>query len=883
MMNLGDITQFRIGFLLMIIIVIPFGSVYAQVNAEEETRIPSEHYVRVEADLRTDMNGDGRIEDNDNIPEEDDPGKYIAYNNDYDLDPTNNRADWEWGPEQKVQERFTQEDEFCKIHMNLFPLDQAGNMINIHIKKGILKLEREDPNIRVWWKDTNENQYKQVLDQNRFEYWNLEIDDPELEKKHSRDFYEFIKDKMCVEGIKVGTSILTLSYYKDFNTFNNNGTPEHSDSVKFNIIKTYIEKSDPEFPDSNLRWNDYYPALGDKTIVVKSEPINAVDGMKIRCEVDPDIDCVDIKVGTEVRSETHFNNEGKAEFRLSATGLAPNSPTVSGTDQIRLKFILFSDQNAPVIEIYERWNVKNNYNTQLSEVLNGKAVFVQDLVFVDNHRGRSEPNTPDNDKKIDFIQELLNQVVPRKRGLNEAYSFGPSNDPLIGEDGFFGGYTEKALRIFRSNFGMAGIKTNPNDSNDQYRIGNTRANFTNTDGVINYVDSGEDADDTTDTFRKLMKDYGHREDPNASRVYLHKIIDKETLVGRHNVASDNIINGRTIPGTNQDAQDTGLYELYDNVVKIFIQNLINLAESYSINSDPNNVPRQWTARTGQIIQTTANTTQPVAYSFGGRQTIHEFNTTVSKHRAPSYNDIENNPDYRVYQDYRGNIGDASDNEQNPLWLMHGIVGNGARKWPGLYQDDEWSSWSDAGGIPDHCYNPSLWAGIDCIRFVLQALRYAEDPPAYAQEQYLGGNQDTSIRGINVDEVCVNADCSDTRSIRDDYTMGYTNVRRFFDSRNTDLLHQWPGGQYETIRRIHKGDFASYDDFEHISIIYSERQDHNDYSYYIIHASGRDEIRYGTAGPPLFNRKVVINQITGILIPSTLRNPELFGRLKLWEE
>ncbi|MGA1826030.1 MAG: hypothetical protein ACMUIP_15350, partial [bacterium] len=426
------------------------------------------------------------------------------------------------------------------------------------------------------------------------------------------------------------------------------------------------------------------------------------------------------------------------------------------------------------------------------------------------------------------------------------------------------------------------------DPSDTYRIGNTLASFSWASGSIQY----DASDDTTDTFRKLMKDYEHNSNSIITESYLHQVIDKETLVGRTNNTGDNpdvIINDRTIPSSSgQIAQDTGLYELYNNVVRIFIQNLINLAVSYSINSNPTNVPHQWIARTEQVHQTTTTARQPVSYSYGGRQTIHEFNITVSKHRAPSYQDIQTNPNYNVYLGYIGNIRDASEDEQNTILLMHGIVCNGTRKWPGLYEEDEYSSWAQAGFISQHPYAPYYWAGIDCIGLVLQSLRYAEDPPRYAQEQYLDGDQNISIPGISVAGVCLNADCTDDCSIHDDYTMGNTNVKRFFDSRNADLLHQWPGGwEYDNISPIHKGDLAAYIDsknrLSHISIIYSEKQDRNDNSYQIIHASGDHTIRYGTAAP-LFNRKVVINLINEDLEPTlTLRNPHLFGRLKLWKE
>lgn len=85
---------------------------------------------------------------------------------------------------------------------------------------------------------------------------------------------------------------------------------------------------------------------------------------------------------------------------------------------------------------------------------------MEDPVYNDNHKGESEPNFSDSDKKLDFVQELLNQVVPRKRTLSKTYE-------LLDEDGYFGDKTSSALQTFRESFGMAGVKTNPNDLSDK--------------------------------------------------------------------------------------------------------------------------------------------------------------------------------------------------------------------------------------------------------------------------------------------------------------------------------------------------------------------------------------------------------------------------------
>ena len=61
-------------------------------------------------------------------------------------------------------------------------------------------------------------------------------------------------------------------------------------------------------------------------------------------------------------------------------------------------------------------------------------------------------------KKFDYVQELLNQVVPRKRVLKDATGKSIPNtvasNPLLVEDGVFGEETEKKMEIFRLSFNM---------------------------------------------------------------------------------------------------------------------------------------------------------------------------------------------------------------------------------------------------------------------------------------------------------------------------------------------------------------------------------------------------------------------------------------------
>jgi len=223
--------------------------------------------------------------------------------------------------------------------------------------------------------------------------------------------------------------------------------------------------------------------------------------------------------------------DGRVAFKLSAVDIAPSLKTseqnIEGVDFVKIRFDIFSDDGVKEGEIFGVWNVKNNSNTTLAEVLAGEAVFVYDESTAENHIGKT-PNTvtEDGKKKFDFVQELLNQVVPRKRSVGDA------NYTLIDENGQFNNVTENALELFK----------------DHFKVDNDAIN------------GGKN------TFNKLKKDYGITEKD--------KIIDKETLVGVTKTEADVLINAST-------AGDTGLYELYEYAVKAFVRKMIAEAERYA--------------------------------------------------------------------------------------------------------------------------------------------------------------------------------------------------------------------------------------------------------------------------------------------------------------
>jgi hypothetical protein len=352
------------------------------------------------------------------------------------------------------------------------------------------------------------------------------------------------------------------------------GVEIRSDPITLAFAQIYIEKQDPAFPDSKLRWNDFYPALGGgKTIVIRGQDTqgNLLNTKKVKAQVEyPAID----KVKVEPVSGTKFV-DGRVAFKLSAVAgqdIAPSSATIpAGIDFVKVRFDILSDNDIKEGEFFGFWNVKNNSNITLEEVLNGEAVFVYDESTAENHVGKTESIvTEDGQRRFDFVQELLNQVVSRKRSVGDA------NYTLIDESGVFNSATKAAIELFKQHF---------NVNND----------------TIN---------ESKNSFNKLKKDYGLTEKD--------KIVDKETLVGVTKSDADVLING-----TSGSSGDAGLYELYENVVKAFVRKMIAEAERYS-NDTTAFKDRGGALRNG------------VSYSYGSNDNLSQYQDAATNRTYAPY-------------------------------------------------------------------------------------------------------------------------------------------------------------------------------------------------------------------------------------------------------
>jgi len=584
--------------------------------------------------------------------------------------------------------------------------------------------------------------------------------------------------------------------------------------------------------DGKLSWNDYYPALGSKIITVLAVD-KALEGKTVTC--------ISEIVGVTCKpvDDARFR-DSKVQFRLFGTNLTESQKTIP------LTFQALNDDGMQLASISATYTVKDNSNTTLKEVLAGKAVFVQDC-FTENNvvtcesQGEYEPELPDEQKKFYFVQELLNQVVQRKRGVT---------DDLLVEDGYYGGNASKAVNTFKTAFNI-NVNTNANN--------------------------------LTDTFRKLMKDY---ELEGSEGDYFDKIIDKETLVGKVQRTGEGTKDVFVNDGSATD--DTGLYELYVNVVVPFVDAMIEEGERYAglkgAVSDNTAPTDDWTSRTGEGPGQHGSYTG-MSYSFGGKNNMLEFNTRVSQCKAPESTTIT--PYYNAeYQRRRGYIVTDTSVDSNYSGNINNetncTVGSGTdpKKYVGLYRS-EWLVRQDTNNmdryyqrLADGSYGEltdrwsqfltHYWAGIDCSGFSQRVI-------------HSGRNV---VEGVNI-------------SIPIPSSATWINAASHFTDNRVHYMEN-PTQDDERLslkKQLRKGDLVRYGN-SHISIVYSDRpactEDKNGdttCSYEIIHAYGGDDdkgmYRYPDIPEAAANRNKRVFGRKVIKTWNNIADPTGFGRLKLW--
>jgi hypothetical protein len=251
-------------------------------------------------------------------------------------------------------------------------------------------------------------------------------------------------------------------------------------------------------------------------------------------------------------------------------------------------------------------------------------------------------------------------------------------------------------------------------------MGNMSVVFTkDANGVVTYAPKSADGttvgDDTSPVFRKLSKQYdfsGYRDQARVAdmKAMLAKIVDNNTLVGWVEKLHTKVSDPDVIIGG-----DAGLFELYENVVKRFVDGMIVQAERYA-GMPPKDVAGPWPAdyfpkdqwysrgdsndngygpsgcitAAGDTKQCDGEHGIGMSYSYGGKQTVKSFNDTVSKWKAPPsrvYGNIASLDDGILL--YKGNIKEADGQ----------IAVGESHKWAGLYSyrpgtnGTEYSKWA----------------------------------------------------------------------------------------------------------------------------------------------------------------------------------------------
>jgi len=398
--------------------------------------------------------------------------------------------------------------------------------------------------------------------------------------------------------------------------------------------------------------------------------------------------------------------------------------------------------------------VRTNANVTFSQVLNGEAAYVFNDKLSDFGKtvwAVNSDNTPPEQVKFDFVQEIFNQVVPRKRALTNADD-SKAEIELLAENGVFNAKVSERLKLFKRNF-----KLNIN----------TKAGFYQPGSMPYSTDLNQD--NTSPIFRKLMKDYGYQQvSANGSWLkkpdMLDQVVDQNILLGKER----KLYGVAAIPDQ-EIGKDAGLYELYVNVVKRVVDKMIETAELYSGRRGTKGVDAptdKWVSRTGEGSGSaeSGGHGSGMAYSFSGRKTISEFNDKVVENcnvgkittTRKEYKIIGTNPDkdaipvskctgchatlsnlkspsdpsaemYLKYAEIPDETAVGSDYEGNVSEIGCKLDGN--KQYSGLYENEHslkgkifqyvtvksGQVTQSIGPFPQ--FNGDYWSGIDCSGFV----------------------------------------------------------------------------------------------------------------------------------------------------------------------
>jgi hypothetical protein len=311
-----------------------------------------------------------------------------------------------------------------------------------------------------------------------------------------------------------------------------------------------------------------------------------------------------------------------------------------------------------------------------------------------------------------------------------------------------------------------------------------------------------------------------------------------------------------IIGTDTEQNDTGLYELYTNVVDKYVSEIINEANRYAEYKVTYRARKD--AKAGAIIQLKDNTpavqpdgkidnniddvevTEGVSYSYGDIDTPEQFEAVVNQANVTNWRDYTNGhkPGLHTYE------------------LAYWARG---KRDPAEFNIKEWprkNVWPEPGNVIKIAYShtllgPDQWGGIDCNGLIQRALNEAD-----GKAKSMGIGASANILKLNI------VKDKQPRSYYDKVSVAYKM-------------------KISDIKYIHKGDVAQYGG--HIAFIHSSgygfsgMADELEAKYDLIHSFGNN--RYDHDGQKntdsLFSRRVIV---TG----DNIGTPNHFIRIKLWQ-
>lgn len=589
----------------------------------------------------------------------------------------------------------------------------------------------------------------------------------------------------------------------------------------------YFDAFDPLIPDASLTPTDYYPDLGTKRLVLRGFEADGSPGQGT-------VDARVISPAAGVNVAPGSMQSGTAVLSLAATGVVPSQ------GPIELEFV-WRNLAGEEQRTTQRFKVRNNSVTTVEEVLAGRAAFVATTQHGADHDGitarplqpiaagydptpRPRSFAPIGERKFDFVEEMLNQVGGR------SFSAWSAGFRVVLETGIYdsGGQFEKSLRIVKSTLA---------------------------------IPVNRDAGTRSANFRKLMSEYGIA--AAAQDAFQHRIVDAETL----RMKTLRVEPDRTKPCTSCDVKlnvaatdDTGLYELYTNVVFRFVEDMMARAEAFRDQSAPANADGRWVARTGDPVPTRASDDvafrdrddgrRGVSYCFGCKQELETFNGAVSQFMPPDTAEVP-----LSFPLYQGKLIDT---------VFPGIVDPaGTKMWPGLRQVE----------LDTHAaFRGHFWAGIDCSGFIQRvAWHAARSNPSNGLSRFWAPTGCGSIAtgGAGLCAIVT------TATGANDHLIGSASY--FTDGRHAHRIQQVG----VNANPVHRGDLRVKDG--HVAFLYSDPVAPGD-RYYVIHAfggiGGVDEVREGltSTGISRFGRKV------GVASWATHFQNAILGvsRLLLWE-